>query len=184
MTCSFLSSFVWNASAASSVSSNLTKLAPSQQVVVPSEKLFKQYNAPEAGKALNHALPGSLEKDYAAPLLEVVQKISPNNFLLGQENLSKKMLSALEKILPKPPEIFSKLTPQMSSMDMLIQIAKNMSQEKSFQASGMSPIEDSNSGLAAYAPALEAIRKAEKKEGAKINLTEASRAEAANNLKK
>lgn len=158
---SVLSILAGNGMAASSINTNIEKLTASQKTAVETPTFFQQYNSLEASKAADKVVPTALGKDFTEPLLQVIQKISANNFLFGQETFSKKLLSALEKKIPKIPEVFVKLTPEMSGVDVLVQIAKNMTQDKGLQASGISAIDDAE--LAAFAPALEALRKMEKK---------------------
>ncbi len=181
---SVLSILAGTGMAASSITTNINKLAVSPKAAVDSPAFFQQYNAAEAGKAADKVVPTALGKDFTEPVLQVIQKISPNNFLFGQEDFSKKLLSAFEKKMPKLPEVFVKLTPEMSGVDVLVQIAKNMSQDKGLQASGISSIDDAE--LAAFAPALEAIRKMEKKSPAPTGPKDASAplAKVQENLKK
>lgn len=110
---------------------------------------------------MNEMSPIQVDSSVQTNIFQAFKQISPNNFLFGKEEFSNNILEAVTKSFPSVPNIFGGLSGDMSSLDILLQIAKNMSQEKTFQDAGMGDIDETE--LAVYAPLFEAARKAEGK---------------------
>lgn len=79
---------------------------------------------------MNEMSPVLVDPSIQSNVFQAFKQISPNNFLFGKEEFSNTLLEAFAKSLPNLPNIFGGLSENMSSLDILLQIAKNMSQEK------------------------------------------------------
>lgn len=162
----FLSGFLFSLfispiQAQNPVNNNITQSKEAKIKLGEAASKFKRFDKTELNTLLDRNFPMAKSKNLLLPFVGVIDQISPNNFLFGKEDYSRKLLSALEKAMPQVPDLIAGVKEEMSSLDILVQIAKNMSNEKVLQDSGMGTISEAD--LAVYADVFEAVSKAEGK---------------------
>ncbi len=166
--------FAVSGGAQSKINTNLDSLNNKEAKVkmMNSKVKFNRFDNSELNLFLDKNFQFAKQRSLLNPFTQFISEISQNNFLFGNDDYSRKLISAFQKIMPSVPDLINGIDENMSSLDILLQIAKNLSHEKTLQDSGMSPVEDTNPHLAAYAPVFEAVKRAEGKSERKIQNTE------------